>query len=70
MKFFFLLAIVFLQSCLNENHDGLFIVERISQTENLSLVEYQIQAYNILEFDLIDSVGKYQVGDTLILTKK
>lgn len=66
---FFILLFLFGSCTFNEGHNE-FIVEEISQIETRpGIVIYQIQAYNIVEFYLVDSVGKFQVGDTLKLKK-
>lgn len=44
-----------------------FIVEQISINNGTAL--YRVQAENIVQFKIKDIIGKFQVGDTLRLTK-
>lgn len=71
MKKLFLFLILSTFGCdLNSNHNHSFVVERISEYKDRpGFCTYQIQSYNIAEFDLIDSIGKFNIGDTLTLKK-
>jgi hypothetical protein len=65
-----LVLVSFTTSCIQQNTNKSFIVESISN-DNLPapLCIYQIQSYQIIEFDIIDTIGKFNIGDTLTLEK-
>ncbi len=69
-KLIYFIPLFLFSSCGLNTGTNKFVVESINQIEGRpGIVSYQIQTYNVFEFDLIDSVGKFQVGDTLKLKK-
>lgn len=69
-KIFIILILLCNISCgLQINSNDSFVVEAIKTSNTPSLCIYQIQSYNISEFDVIDSIGKFNIGDTLSLSK-
>ena len=71
IKLFIILLVLCNISCgLQQNVNNLFLVEGIKSYESEVLCIYQIQSYNIIEFDIIDTIGKFNIGDTLSLTKQ
>ena len=77
--FLFLVMLLSLSSCTNVHmgnyNEKIFKVKSCKIYSNKNLAEYDIVSYDRdgvygCSFTIVDDIGKYTIGDTILLTKK